>query len=73
MIPTKCVSLLFVFLTFALLVACEPLAPEQTPQFVIVTGETPETFSIPSPTPLIGSTVPAASPGETMAAVIRLL
>jgi enterochelin esterase-like enzyme len=59
MIPTKRYFLLFVFLTLSLLVACEPLAPDQTPQYVIVTGETPETFSMPSPTPPIGQTAAA--------------
>ena len=59
MIPTKRYFLLFVFLTLSLLVACEPLAPDQTPQYVVVTGETPETFSMPSPTPPIGQTAAA--------------
>ena len=61
MIPTKRYFLLFVYLTLTLLVACEPLAPDQTPQYVVVTGETPETFSIPSPTPPIGLTAAAVS------------
>src|SRR5512138_3882008 len=61
MIPIKRLILSFVYLTFALLVACEPLAPDQTPQYVIVTGETPETFNMPSPTPLIGNTLPAGA------------
>jgi enterochelin esterase-like enzyme len=61
MIPTKRYFLLFVFLTLSLLVACEPLAPDQTPQYVVVTGETPETFSMPSPTPPIGQTAAAVT------------
>jgi enterochelin esterase-like enzyme len=64
MIPIKRLSQLFVCLTFVLLVACEPLAPDQTPQYIIVTGETPETFSMPSPTPPIGMTAPAMSATE---------
>jgi enterochelin esterase-like enzyme len=59
MIPTKRYFLLFVFLTLSLLVACEPLAPDQSPRYVVVTGETPETFSMPSPTPPIGETAAA--------------
>ncbi|MBN2303212.1 MAG: hypothetical protein JXQ72_01965 [Anaerolineae bacterium] len=42
MIPAKRVIFLFVFLTIGLLVACEPLAPDQSPHFVVVTGETPD-------------------------------
>ena len=61
MIPTKRYFLLFVYLTLTLLVACEPLAPDQTPQYVVVTGETPETFSMPSPTPPIGLTAAAVT------------
>ena len=57
MIPTKRFFLPFVCLTFVLLAACEPLAPDQSPQYIVVTGETPETFSIPSVTPLPASPV----------------
>lgn len=35
--------MLFGCLTALLLVACEPLAPEQTPQVIVVTGQTPNT------------------------------
>jgi enterochelin esterase-like enzyme len=61
MIPTKRLALLFVCLTLTLLVACEPLAPEQTPQYIVVTGETPDTSGGFVPTPLIGKTIPATS------------
>ncbi len=68
MIPTKRHFLLFVYLTLTLLVACEPLAPDQTPQYVVVTGETPETFSMPSPTPPIGLTAAAVTETAVTAA-----
>jgi hypothetical protein len=79
MIPTKRYFLLFVFLTLSLLVACEPLAPDQTPQYVVVTGETPETFSMPSPTPPIGQTaaatqiaaVPPTAPPTSIGGVVN--
>ncbi len=52
MIPKKHIFLLVVFLTFALLVACEPLAPAQSPVYVVVTGETPGTLTgVTGPTP----------------------
>jgi enterochelin esterase-like enzyme len=41
MIPTKRLLFLFFNLTLILLVACEPLAPEQKPAVIVVTGETP--------------------------------
>ncbi|MBN1678809.1 MAG: hypothetical protein JW966_00860 [Anaerolineae bacterium] len=41
MILKKYPRYLFVCLTFIVLAACEPLAPEQTPQYIVVTGETP--------------------------------
>lgn len=41
MIPKKRLLQLSVFLTFTLLTACEPLAPQQTPQIIVVTGVTP--------------------------------
>ena len=79
MIPTKRYFLLSVFLTLSLLVACEPLAPDQTPQYVVVTGETPETFSMPSPTPPIGQTtaatqiaaVPPTAPPSNIGGVVN--
>ena len=40
MITHKRLLFLFACLTFVLLVACEPLAPEQTPRYIVVTGET---------------------------------
>ncbi len=40
MIPKRRALELFVFLTLAPLTACEPLAPQQTPQIIIVTGVT---------------------------------
>jgi enterochelin esterase-like enzyme len=52
MIPKKLLLPSIAFLTFALLVACEPLAPDQTPRYVIVTGETPEDGAAPSTSPL---------------------
>jgi enterochelin esterase-like enzyme len=48
MISIKRLTLLFVFLTVSMLLACEPLAPEQAPQYVVVTGETPVTTAQPS-------------------------
>ncbi len=42
MIPKKLILPSIAFLTFALLTACEPLAPDQTPRYVVVTGETPD-------------------------------
>lgn len=59
MIPTRAHFFLFVLLTFALLAACEPLAPSQTPQYIIVTGETPDVVVLASPTsPLAGTPQP---------------
>lgn len=41
---------LLISLTIAFLVACEPLAPDQTPQYIIVTGETPNIVAMPTAT-----------------------
>lgn len=60
MIPKKTVYLLFVCLTLGVLVACEPLAPKQNPQYVVVTGETPRIASSPLPTSPLEETIPAA-------------
>lgn len=69
-------ALLFVCLTVGLLVACEPLAPEQEQTIIVVTGVTPqitpsvsaESPSAETPTPLIGDTVglvPTTQPENT--------
>lgn len=72
MIPQKRYIFLIVCLTFALLVACEPLAPDQTPRYIVVTGETPQTVVKPQPTsPLMAQTPVAGgstSPEGVMAA-----
>ena len=60
MIRIKHLSLLFAFLTFGGLLACEPLAPDQTPQYVVVTGETP-----PPTSPAVLATVPPTQPTLT--------
>ena len=52
MITHKRLLFLFACLTFVLLVACEPLAPEQTPRYIVVTGETPDA-GVPTPTFLL--------------------
>lgn len=66
MIPKRTLTLLFVCLTVVGLLACEPLAPEQTSQYVIVTGETPDTMLMASPMPTLDLT---AQPGPSMPAV----
>lgn len=55
MIPEKRAFFLFVCLTLWVLAACEPLAPDQTPRVIVVTGETPATIAW-APTQPIGST-----------------
>ena len=75
MITKNRVLLSCVFLTFGLLVACEPLAPEQTQQIVVVTGETPvvseaqsgESVSTITPTLLIGDDLGVVQTGEPIA------
>jgi enterochelin esterase-like enzyme len=57
MIPLKRVFIPFVCLTVGLLAACEPLAPEQTPQIIVVTGETPDATAEPLPTSPLGQAV----------------
>ena len=61
MITHKRLLFLFACLTFVLLVACEPLAPEQTPRYIVVTGETPGA-GVPTPTFLLGGAADS-SPG----------
>ncbi len=56
MIPRRYLIVLFVCLTLFGLLACEPLAPDQTPQYIVVTGETPDTVMIPSQTPPVVQT-----------------
>lgn len=51
MIPKKRLYHLFVCLTLGLLAACEPLAPAQTPNVIVVTGVTPDVTSQPTATP----------------------
>ncbi|MBN1201499.1 MAG: hypothetical protein JXJ20_06550 [Anaerolineae bacterium] len=60
MIPKKQLLILFVCLTLCGLAACEPLAPEQTPQVIVVTGETPVSAGPPTATAPLGGTVPVA-------------
>jgi enterochelin esterase-like enzyme len=55
MIPVKRALFLFVCPTLLLLAACEPLAPDSTPRYVIVTGETAPA-PLPSISPLVAST-----------------
>jgi enterochelin esterase-like enzyme len=64
MIPNKPFFLLAVCLTFGLLVACEPLAPDQTPQYVVVTGETAVPVGSPVFTPPMGGIIPTQG-GDT--------
>ncbi|NLX09043.1 MAG: esterase family protein [Chloroflexi bacterium] len=59
MIPTKRFLYLSVFLTLALLTACEPLAPEQSPQVIVVTGETPLAAASTPTRPIWGPASPA--------------
>ena len=67
MIPKKHLLLPAVILTLIVLAACEPLAPDQTPVYIVVTGETPDTLTQPAPTvPLSGAATPQA--GGPMAA-----
>lgn len=62
MIPKRYLTLLFVCLTLAGLIACEPMAPAQSPQYVIVIGETPDAAAtLAAQTPLPGQTVPAVT------------
>ena len=63
MIPKKQALIPFVCLTLTLLVACEPLAPEQTPHVIVVTGETPQSGTL-QPTSLLSGTV---TPGTAVA------
>lgn len=61
---------LLVSLTIAFLVACEPLAPDQTPQYIIVTGETPNIVAMPTataPMAVIESPVQASSTSTVVA------
>ncbi len=67
MIPKSAMTLLFVCLTFALLAACEPLAPDQTPQIIVVTGETPDRIIEPSPSPPLGGGADSAPPATAFA------
>jgi enterochelin esterase-like enzyme len=60
MITQKQTLFLVVCLTLALLAACEPLAPEQTPQYIVVTGETAAPSAPTSAAAFVG-TLPATS------------
>jgi len=63
MIPTKHFSHLFVWLTLILLVACEPLAPDQTPRYIVVTGETPQDIAwVSTSTPDVATPTPTSPP-----------
>ncbi|MBI5958295.1 MAG: hypothetical protein HY866_06160 [Chloroflexi bacterium] len=70
MITDKRYFLPFVLLTFLLLVACEPLAPEKTPQYVVVTGSSPQPISSPLASPPLGGAVPAGGVVGTIPPVI---
>lgn len=48
-IPIKRIPFLIVCLTLGLLAACEPLAPEETPRYVVVTSETQSAMNTPTP------------------------
>jgi enterochelin esterase-like enzyme len=61
MIPKKSLIHLSVFLTFALLVACEPLAPDGTPQYIVVTGETPATSAAQTPDSAVAANMVGAT------------
>jgi enterochelin esterase-like enzyme len=65
MIPKKHLPLLFVCLTVGILAACEPLAPEQTPQYIVVTGDTPAPIPAASPTSPLDETISAVAASET--------
>ncbi len=67
MIPKRYLTLLLVCLTFSVLLACEPLAPEQTTSYVIVTGETPDAIIQPTPTAPLVQTAPAGGSATEMA------
>ncbi|GIV80876.1 MAG: hypothetical protein KatS3mg051_0230 [Anaerolineae bacterium] len=73
MIPKKTLLLTTVVLTLALLAACEPLAPAQTPVYIVVTGETPETTPpLAEAAPALGAGTPQpAAPG--VAGVVNTL
>lgn len=68
MITAKRLLFLFACLTFVLLAACEPLAPEQTPRYIVVTGETPNAAE-PTPTFLLGAS-PASEGTQASAPAI---
>lgn len=65
MIPNRRTVYLFVCLTFILLGACEPLAPEQTPQYVVITGVSPAAIASPIPTSPVVETAPAGAAAST--------
>lgn len=77
MIPKKSLLFLSALLTLALLVACEPLAPEQTPNVVVVTGETPDAASATpvaaaiNVTPAPDGTLPASTPAANAGGVVN--
>ena len=48
MIPKRHLLLTTVVLTFVVLAACEPLAPAQTPVYIVVTGVTPDVTASPA-------------------------
>ncbi len=73
-IPSKPIQLVLICLTFCLLVACEPLAPDETPHYVVVTGETQPAGMLITPTPLptetvIVNTIPPSESAATPAPV----
>lgn len=65
MIPKKRALQLTAFLTLALLTACEPLAPRQTPQVIVVTGVTQEAPSGLEEVLLDGGVERGSSPAGT--------
>lgn len=71
MVHRRYLILFVISLTFTLLVACEPLAPDQTPQYIIVTGETPETGPMLTPTPPVAQTAVAGSDTAGVAGVVN--
>jgi len=73
MTPKRHLLLTTVVLTLALLVACEPLAPAQTPVYIVVTGETPATTPpLAGETPVAAASTPQpAAPG--VAGVVNTL
>jgi len=76
MIPVKRALFLFACPTLLWLAACEPLAPDATPRYVIVTGETapaplPSVAPLAAGTPVVAGAVAAAGTPTPAASATR--